>query len=80
LAFYKDAGRFDFVSITDEEALAAFESLARLEGIMPALESAHAVAYAMRLAKGLTRRQSVVVGLSGRGDKDVQLVSAAMRS
>ena len=78
LAYYKDTGRCEFVSITDEEALAAFESLARLEGIMPALESAHAVAYAMKLAKGLPRRRSIVVGLSGRGDKDVQLVSGAL--
>ena len=78
LAYYKDTGRFEFVSITDEEALAAFESLARLEGIMPALESAHAVAHAMKLAKGLPRRQSIVVGLSGRGDKDVQIVSGAL--
>jgi tryptophan synthase beta chain len=80
LAYYKDTGRFEFVSITDEEALAAFQSLARLEGIMPALESAHAVAYAMKLAKGLPRRQAIVVGLSGRGDKDVQVVSGALGS
>jgi len=78
LAYYKDAGRFEFVSATDEEALAAFQALARLEGIMPALESAHAVAHAMRLAKGLPRRQTIVVGLSGRGDKDVQVVSGAL--
>src|SRR5256884_9300817 len=78
LAYYKDAGRFEFVSITDEEALAAFQALARLEGIMPALESAHAVAHAMRLAKGLPRRQTIVVGLSGRGDKDVQVGSGAL--
>ena len=78
LAYYKDTGRFEFVSITDEEALAAFQTLARLEGIMPALESSHAVAHAMRLAKGLPRRQSIVVGLSGRGDKDVQVVSGAL--
>jgi tryptophan synthase beta chain len=80
LAYYKDTGRFEFVSVTDEEALAAFQSLARLEGIMPALESAHAVAHAMKLAKGLPARQSIVVGLSGRGDKDVQVVSKALGS
>ncbi len=62
LAYYKDAGRFEFVSVTDEEALAAFQALARLEGIMPALD----------------RRQTIVVGLSGRGDKDVQVVSGAL--
>jgi tryptophan synthase beta chain len=80
LAYYKDQGRFEFVAITDEEALEAFQALARLEGIMPALESAHAVAYAMKLAKTLSRRQSIVVGLSGRGDKDVQVVSQALAS
>src|SRR5437879_322676 len=74
LAYYKDTGRFEFVSITDEEALAAFESLARLEGIMPALESAHAVAHAMKLAQGLPRRRRIVVGLSGRGDQAIPLV------
>jgi tryptophan synthase beta chain len=77
-AYYKDAGRFEFVSITDEEALAGFEALARLEGIMPALESAHAVAYAMQLAKRLPRSKSIVVGLSGRGDKDVQVVAGRL--
>jgi len=80
LAYYKDTGRFEFVSVTDEEALAAFQSLARLEGIMPALESAHAVAHAMKLAKSLSRRHNMVVGLSGRGDKDVQVVSKALGS
>jgi tryptophan synthase beta chain len=80
LAYYKDTGRFEFVSVTDEEALAAFQSLARLEGIMPALESSHAVAYAMKLAKGLSPRQTIVIGLSGRGDKDVQIVSGALGS
>jgi tryptophan synthase beta chain len=77
-AYYKDTGRFESVTITDEEALEAFQTLARLEGIMPALESAHAVAYAMRLAKGLPRRRRIVVGLSGRGDKDVQIVSRVL--
>ncbi len=80
LAYYKEVGRFEFVSVTDEEAVAAFQSLARLEGIMPALESAHAVAHAMKLAKSLSRRQSIVVGLSGRGDKDVQVVSKVLDS
>jgi tryptophan synthase beta chain len=78
LAYYKETGRFEFVSVTDEEAIEGFQSLARLEGIMPALESAHAVAHAMKLAKGLPRRQSIVVGLSGRGDKDVQVVSKVL--
>ena len=77
-AYYRDAGRFAFVSITDEEALAGFEALARLEGIMPALESSHAIAYAMQLAKTLPRSKTLVVGLSGRGDKDVQVVAKAL--
>ena len=77
-AYYKDSGRFEFVSITDEEALEGFQALARLEGIMPALESAHAVAYAVQLAKTLPRTKAIVVGLSGRGDKDVQVVARAL--
>jgi tryptophan synthase beta chain len=77
-AYYKDRGRFEFVSITDEEALEAFHALARLEGIMPALESAHAVAYAMQLGKRLAKSKAIVVGLSGRGDKDVQVVQRAL--
>ena len=77
-AYYKDAGRFEFVSITDEEALDGFQQLTRLEGIMPALESAHAVAYAVQLAKSLPRSKAIVVGLSGRGDKDVHVVAKAL--
>jgi tryptophan synthase beta chain len=77
-AYYRDAGRFEFVSITDEEALDGFQALTRLEGIMPALESAHAVAHAMRLAKTLPRSRSILVGLSGRGDKDVHVVARAL--
>jgi len=77
-AYYRDAGRFEFVSITDEEALEGFQALTRLEGIMPALESAHAVAHAMRLAKTLPRSKTIVVGLSGRGDKDVHIVATAL--
>ena len=79
-SFYRDAGRFEFVSVTDEEALAGFQALTRLEGIMPALESAHAVAHALRLAKQLPRSKAIVVGLSGRGDKDVQVVAKALES
>ncbi len=77
-AYYRDAGRFEFVSITDEEALEGFQALTRVEGIMPALESAHAVAHAMRLAKTLPRSKAIVVGLSGRGDKDVYVVAKAL--
>jgi tryptophan synthase beta chain len=77
-AYYREIGRFEFVSITDEEALEGFQALTRLEGIMPALESAHAVAHAMRLAKTLPRSKTIVVGLSGRGDKDVHVVAKAL--
>ena len=77
-AYYRDQGRFEFVSATDAEALEGFEALTRLEGIMPALESAHAVSYAMKLAKTLPRTKTIVVGLSGRGDKDVHVVAKAL--
>jgi len=77
-AYYRDAGRFEFVSVTDAEALEGFQALTRLEGIMPALESAHAVAHAMRLARTLPRSAAIVVGLSGRGDKDVHVVARAL--
>ncbi|HVF45460.1 MAG TPA: tryptophan synthase subunit beta [Pyrinomonadaceae bacterium] len=76
-AFLHDAGRVEYVSASDEEALEAFGLLSRLEGIIPALESAHAVAHALKLARELTPEQSVVVNLSGRGDKDVHTVAEA---
>jgi tryptophan synthase beta chain len=74
-SFYKDSGRAGYQAITDAEALAAFQLLARLEGIIPALESAHALAYVMQLAPGLSPEEIIMVNLSGRGDKDVQSVS-----
>jgi tryptophan synthase beta chain len=77
-AYYRDTGRFEFTSVTDEEALEAFQMLARTEGIMPALESSHAVAYAVRLAKQLPRSKAILVGLSGRGDKDVHVIAKAL--
>jgi tryptophan synthase beta chain len=77
-AYYKDLGRFEYASITDTEALEGFASLARLEGIMPALESAHAVAYAMRAAARMKKTETIVVGLSGRGDKDVHTIGQAL--
>jgi tryptophan synthase beta chain len=76
-AYYKELGRFEYASVTDAEALDAFRLLARLEGIMPALESAHAVAYAMRAAAAMPATDTVMVGLSGRGDKDVHTVGEA---
>src|SRR6266403_1442674 len=69
-AWLKDSGRAEYVSVTDDEALNAFHTLTRMEGIMPALESAHAVAYALKLAPTLPKGQVLLVNLSGRGDKD----------
>jgi tryptophan synthase beta chain len=74
-SFYHDAGRIQYTSATDDEALATFDLLAREEGIMPALESAHAVAEVVKLAPRLKKRQVILVNLSGRGDKDVQQVA-----
>ena len=74
-AFLREAGRAEYVSASDEEALAAFGLLSRLEGIIPALESAHAVAHAVRLAAEMKPDQLVIVNLSGRGDKDVQAIA-----
>ncbi|HET7922196.1 MAG TPA: tryptophan synthase subunit beta [Gammaproteobacteria bacterium] len=75
-AWLKDTGRASYVTITDDEALRAFHTLTRTEGIMPALESSHALAYVLRLAPTMRRDQNVVVNLSGRGDKDIQTVAA----
>lgn len=74
-SYFKDIGRAKYESATDEEALAAFELLSRVEGIIPALESSHAVAYAVKLAPKLSKDQIIIVNLSGRGDKDVQQVA-----
>jgi tryptophan synthase beta chain len=74
-AYLHDTGRIQYSSADDAETLAAFELLARLEGIIPALESAHAIAEVVRLAPGMTRDQVVLVNLSGRGDKDVNTVA-----
>jgi tryptophan synthase beta chain len=75
-AWLKDSGRAHYVSITDDEALEAFHRLTRLEGIMPALESSHAVAYAAKLARELGKDRAIIVNLSGRGDKDIHTVAA----
>jgi len=74
-AFLKDIGRAEYVGITDAEALSAFHYLCRAEGIIPALESSHAIAYAMKLAKTMRSDQSILVNLSGRGDKDIGTVA-----
>ena len=74
-SWLKDVGRANYVAATDEEALEAFHKLTRLEGIMPALESSHAVAYAMKLAATMDKDKVIVVNLSGRGDKDIHTIA-----
>ncbi|MCF6300157.1 MAG: tryptophan synthase subunit beta [Proteobacteria bacterium] len=74
-AFLNKTKRASYVTIDDEQALAAFHSLTRVEGILPALESSHAVAYGMKLAKSMGREQNIIVNLSGRGDKDVHTIA-----
>ena len=76
-SFLKDSGRASYVAVTDEEALEGFELLSRTEGIIPALESAHAVFHAAKIAKSFDRNQMIAVCLSGRGDKDIGVVAAA---
>ncbi|MDR3503602.1 MAG: tryptophan synthase subunit beta [Legionella sp.] len=75
-AYLKDLGRVKYEAINDDEALDAFRTLTRVEGIMPALESSHAVAYAMKLAKTMEKNQNIIVNLSGRGDKDMHTVAS----
>src|SRR6185503_17964982 len=78
-AWLRDQSRAEYTYATDEQALAAFQKLARLEGIIPALESAHAVAACMERAPKMARGQLVIVNLSGRGDKDVSQVADLIR-
>ena len=73
-AFLHDSGRVEYTSVTDEEALDAFQTLSQLEGIIPALESAHAVAHAMKVAREMQPQEILIVNLSGRGDKDIDTV------
>jgi tryptophan synthase beta chain len=75
-AWLKDSGRASYVAVTDTEALDAFHALTRKEGIMPALESSHALAYAAKLAADMNSEQIMIVNLSGRGDKDVHTIAA----
>jgi tryptophan synthase beta chain len=77
-AFLKESNRAQYVYATDEEALAAFMDLSQTEGIIPALESAHALAYAMKLAPNLSEDNIIIVNLSGRGDKDVNTVAKVL--
>jgi tryptophan synthase beta chain len=75
-AWLKDSGRATYVAVTDDEALAGFHALTRIEGIIPALESSHALAYAAQVAPTMKKDQIIVVNLSGRGDKDIHTVAA----
>ena len=77
-SFFKETGRAEYVTVTDEEALEAFFLLSKTEGILPALESAHALAYARKVAPSWGKDQIMIVNLSGRGDKDVQSVAQKM--
>jgi tryptophan synthase beta chain len=74
-AYLKDTGRAQYVSITDKEALAAFHTLTEVEGILPALESAHAVAYGIKLAQEWSSDKTIIINLSGRGDKDIHTIA-----
>jgi tryptophan synthase beta chain len=76
--FYRDRGRIEFAYACDDEVLETFQLVSRLEGIIPALESTHAVVHGMKRAKELAKDKIVVVNLSGRGDKDVQQVAAML--
>jgi tryptophan synthase beta chain len=78
-AWLHEVGRASYDHVSDDEALQGFATLARTEGIIPALESSHAIAYVMKIAKGLGREGIVLVNLSGRGDKDVQSVEQRMK-
>jgi tryptophan synthase beta chain len=74
-AWLKDTGRANYVNITDTEALEGFYALTRMEGIIPALESSHAMAYTMKLAPTMNKDETIIINLSGRGDKDMQTMA-----
>ena len=74
-AYLHDIGRAEYVPVTDDEAVNAFEYLSRIEGIIPAIESAHAVAHAMKLAPTMRKDQTIVINISGRGDKDCAAIA-----
>lgn len=76
--YFRDTGRATYVSVTDDEAIAAFELVSKLEGIIPALESAHALAYTVKLAPRLAKNKIIILNLSGRGDKDAEVISQRM--
>jgi len=73
-AYLKEISRVDYVAVTDDEAVEAFKYLSRIEGIIPAIESAHAVAYAQKLAPTLNKEKVIIINISGRGDKDMDSI------
>jgi len=77
-SWLRDSGRAEYVSVTDSEALEGFELMCRSEGIIPALEAAHAIHYLSKLAPTLSKDQIILMGLSGRGDKDMDTVAQAL--
>ena len=79
-SYYKQTGRAEYVGITDQEALDTFYVLSQTEGIIPAIESAHAVAHAMKIAKNLSNENIIIVNLSGRGDKDVAQIKENVKN
>ncbi|MGD8400150.1 MAG: tryptophan synthase subunit beta [Bacillota bacterium] len=79
-AFYKDSGRAEYVTVTDREAVEAFLKLSKVEGIIPAVESSHAISYGTKLAAGLPKEQIIIINLSGRGDKDVAEIARILRN
>ena len=78
-SYLKDEKRVKYKAITDDEVIDAFLLLTRVEGIIPALESAHAIAYAVKIAKKMKKSESIVVTLSGRGDKDINIVQEYLK-
>jgi len=77
-SFYKDSGRATYVTVNDKQALEGFKLLCDTEGIIPALESSHAIYYAAKMAKGLSQERLIIVNLSGRGDKDMEIATKAL--
>jgi tryptophan synthase beta chain len=75
-AWLKDSGRAEYVAINDDEALEAFYKLTRTEGIIPALESSHAIAQAVKMAPAMSKDETILINLSGRGDKDMHTVAS----
>ncbi|MDA2917526.1 tryptophan synthase subunit beta, partial [Nitrospinae bacterium AH_259_B05_G02_I21] len=77
-AFYKETGRAEYVAVSDEEAVSAFRFCSEVEGLIPALEAAHAIAWVQMVAPTLPKEHVIVICLSGRGDKDVDLVAQVL--